>query len=32
MHNQVLEFDIFRELYAIDPFFASLLEDVVAGF
>ena len=32
MHNQVLEFDIFWELYAIDPFFAYLLEDVAAGF
>ncbi|KAH9802123.1 Endonuclease [Citrus sinensis] len=32
MHNQVLGFDTFRELYASDPFFASILEDVVAGF
>ena len=28
MHNQVLRFDKFRELYATDSFFAPLLEDV----
>ena len=32
MHNQVLGFDTFRELYASDPYFAPILEDVVAGF
>ena len=32
MHNQVIEFDTFRELYATDPFFAPLLEDITAGF
>ncbi|KAH9751433.1 hypothetical protein KPL71_014293 [Citrus sinensis] len=32
MHNQVLGFDTFRELYGTDPFFAPLLEDVAAGF
>ena len=32
MHNQVLRFDTFRELYASDPYFALILEDVVAGF
>ena len=32
MHNQVLGFDTFRELYAIDHFFASLLEDITVGF
>ena len=32
MHNQVLGFDIFRELYASDPYFAPILEDVVVGF
>ena len=32
MHNQVLGFDTFRELYATDPFFAPLFEDVDAGF
>ncbi|KAH9684874.1 Endonuclease [Citrus sinensis] len=32
MHNQVLGFDTFRELYASDPYFALILEDVVAGF
>ncbi|KAH9679135.1 hypothetical protein KPL71_025994 [Citrus sinensis] len=32
MHNQVLGFDTFQELYAADPYFAPLLEDVVIGF
>lgn len=32
MHNQVLSFDTFHKLYAIYPFFTSLLEDTVAGF
>ncbi|XP_052290298.1 uncharacterized protein LOC127900023 [Citrus sinensis] len=32
MHNRVLGFDTFRELYASDPYFAPILEDVVAGF
>ncbi|KAH9706010.1 Endonuclease [Citrus sinensis] len=32
MHNQVLGFDTFRELYASDPYFAPILKDVVAGF
>ncbi|KAH9735062.1 Endonuclease [Citrus sinensis] len=32
MHNQVLGFDTFRELYASDPYFAPILEDVVVGF
>ncbi|KAH9681591.1 Endonuclease [Citrus sinensis] len=32
MHNQVLGFDTFRELYASDPYFAPILEDVVARF
>ncbi|KAH9763915.1 Endonuclease [Citrus sinensis] len=32
LHNQVLGFDTFRELYASDPYFAPILEDVVAGF
>ena len=32
MHNQVLEFDTFRELYTSDPFFAPILKDIAAGF
>ncbi|KAH9725143.1 Endonuclease [Citrus sinensis] len=32
IHNQVLRFDTFRELYASDSYFAPILEDVVAGF
>ena len=32
MHNQVLRFDTFRELYASDSYFAPILDDVVVGF
>lgn len=32
MHNQVFGFDIFQELYAIDPLFAPLLKDIVVEF
>ncbi|KAH9801674.1 Endonuclease [Citrus sinensis] len=32
MHNQVLRFDTFRELYASDHYFAPILEGVVVGF
>ena len=32
MHNQVLGFDTFRELYDSDPYFALILEDIIAGF
>lgn len=32
MHNQVLGFHILRELYAIDPLLASILDDLTARF
>ena len=32
MRNQALGFDTFRELYATNYFFTSLLEDTIVGF